>query len=125
MRTDPETLAKILAASSPPVGVALPVSLDLPRSWSERLFQAKVIEILKFYSWLYYHTADSRRSVGGFPDLVACRERLVYVELKTETGELSADQQRWQEALRRAGEETYVWRPSDLVTIVRVLEEYR
>jgi hypothetical protein len=90
--------------------------------------------------WRWYHTRDSRRSVPGFPDLVLVRPpRLLFVELKTERGKLTADQVAWLEDLEmvsatfvgRAWDppadplpppvEVYVWRPSDRPEIERIL----
>ena len=90
--------------------------------------------------WRYYHTRDSRRSAAGFPDLVLVRgPRLIFAELKTERGKLTADQVAWLEDLAmvaatatgRAWDppgdppppvpEVYVWRPSDRPEIGRIL----
>lgn len=70
-----------------------------------------------------YHTFDSRRSTYGFPDLVLVRRpRLIFAELKTETGRLTRDQQDWLEDLDACGPaETYVWRPSDRFEMDRIL----
>ena len=53
---------------------------------------------------LWYHTRDSRRSPSGFPDLVCVGPGFViYRELKTARGRVSAAQQRWLDALRDTG----------------------
>lgn len=60
-----------------------------------------------------YHTHDSRRSDRGWPDLViAGRDRVIFRELKTETGRLSVDQVLWIEDLTRCGLHADVWKPS-------------
>jgi hypothetical protein len=91
---------------------------------------------LEMFRWLWYHTYDSRRSNGGFPDIVATqytdmrffdpnhwRARVIYVELKSEQGRLGFRQKIWLEHLRRSRMEVHVWRPSDLASglIERVL----
>lgn len=64
--------------------------------------------------YLVYHTHNSQGSDPGFPDLVLLKgRRVVYVELKTQSGRLSAAQREWLEGLQAAGEEVHVWRPSD------------
>ena len=66
------------------------------------------------FSWLAYHTHDSRHSAAGFPDLVLVRgESIIYAELKSERGKVTAAQQEWLDALAATGTETHVWRPSD------------
>jgi VRR-NUC domain len=50
----------------------------------------------------------------GFPDLVLVRERVMFVELKSEGNSLSPEQRRWIERLHGAAAEIYVWKPRDL-----------
>jgi hypothetical protein len=65
------------------------------------------------FGWLGYHTHDSRHSAAGFPDCVFVRgTEIVYAELKSERGKVTATQQEWLDALAAAGAETHVWRPS-------------
>lgn len=76
--------------------------------------------------WLAYHTHDSRHSDAGFPDLVLVHpltDRLLFVELKATTGRLRCTQRAWLDALRGAGMDVRVWRPSDLDEAFRVLVE--
>ena len=70
------------------------------------------------WTWLSIH------SPSGFPDLVlvsAARKRVIWAELKTEKGKVSEKQQRWLDELRAAGQEAYVWRPSDWPEVQEVL----
>ena len=61
---------------------------------------------------LSYHTHDSRRSPAGFPDRVYCGPGgVLFRELKTDTGKLTAAQEEWLEALHDAGMDVGVWRP--------------
>jgi len=94
----------------------------LPPEISEKDFMAKVIELAESQGWHCYHTHDSRRSEAGFPDLTLVRERVIYVELKTEIGKLTKAQREWIKALAWAGGETYVWRPRDWPEVQKVLE---
>lgn len=106
------------------------------RPQSERQFQSAVIQFAHTLGWAIFHVNDSRREVvrqdgarhmigdkeaAGFPDLVLARDRVVYAELKSETGRLSKTQLKWLGALSDAGQESYVWRPSCWPEIERVL----
>ena len=80
----------------------------------EKDLMALVIREARRLGWRVYHTHDSRRSEPGFPDLCMVRGgRVVYAELKSERGKLTAEQKRWLEDLRGAGQEAYMWRPAD------------
>jgi hypothetical protein len=67
------------------------------------------------FGWLAYHTHDSRSSAAGFPDLCMTRgPEIVFAELKSERGKVTAAQQEWLDALDAVpGTEVYVWRPRD------------
>ena len=89
---------------------------------TEKEFMAHVVELAKFKGWLVYHTYDSRRSEPGFPDLcMVRRSRLVFAELKNERLRLTDAQKEWKARLVQAGQEMYLWRPSDWDEIVEVL----
>lgn len=89
----------------------------------ESTLQGIVRSVALRCGYLYYHTHDSRRSDPGFLDtelLSNPREwpvekplRQMWIELKTETGKLTEDQELRIEALTLMGREVYVWRPSD------------
>lgn len=67
-----------------------------PEYTTERAFQRVVEQLLTLHGWRYYHTHDSRRSIPGFPDIVALRgHRLLALELKTRRGRATADQLAW------------------------------
>lgn len=92
---------------------------------SEASFQGAVLEIAALTGWLAYHPHDSRRSEPGFPDLTLVRERLVFAELKSDTGKLRPEQQTWFDALLAAGIEVYVWRPQNWPQIMDTLKRKR
>lgn len=70
----------------------------LDEAMTERVFQDAVTEFAQLHGWLVYHTHDSRRSAPGFPDLTMVRNgRVVFAELKTERGRVTADQARFME----------------------------
>lgn len=85
---------------------------------------AQVIELSRLYQWKVYHTHDSRRSEAGYPDLTLVRgQRLIYCELKSARGRLTAAQREWLTALGAVpGVETYCWRPDDWTSILCTLK---
>jgi len=91
-------------------------------SMKEKEFQSMVEEIAKLYGWTYYHTRNSIGSQAGFPDLVMLRgEREVVAELKSQKGKLTEPQKDWLKKFKKAGNETFVWRPSDIRDIEEIL----
>ncbi len=84
-------------------------------SLAEKAFQAQVVALARMQGWRVYHAHDSRRSEPGFPDLCMVRApRVVYAELKTDTGRLGPEQVCWIEELKACpGVEVYVWRPAN------------
>ncbi len=90
---------------------------------NEKQLDAAVRELTAMFGWLRYHTFDSRRSPGGFPDLVLVRPpRVIAAELKAENGRLTAKQAEWLNALGQCpGIETYVWRPQDFDHVTAML----
>ena len=89
----------------------------------EKEFQRDVTKAATDLGWLWYHTHDSRRSVPGFPDLVLVRRgRIIFAELKTDKGKLSAAQECWGAELECCeGIEYYVWRPRDWDWVLEIL----
>src|SRR5689334_16563673 len=73
---------------------------------SEKEFMRSVCEAATAYGWTYYHTWNSMHSAAGFPDLVMVRNvRLIFAELKTESGTLTKQQSKWSENLRQTAAE--------------------
>lgn len=81
---------------------------------TEKQFESQVKHLAKLFGWKYYHTFLSKWSVTGFPDCVFVRERVVYAELKSETGQPTPEQYEWLVTLTEAGQEVYLWRPDDM-----------
>jgi hypothetical protein len=82
----------------------------------ERDLQRTVVEMAEVLGWSTFHVRDSRGSNPGWPDLALVRgNRLVFVELKSATGRLTAEQL---DVLGRLDAvehvETHVWRPGDI-----------
>ena len=105
---------------------------------TEAAFTSQVIALCRLWGWKVAHFRAAQTARGwrtpvqgdgaGFPDLVLVRPakrgvvgRLVWAELKTDTGRLSAEQERWLDALKGAGQEAYVWRPEQWDTIQQIL----
>jgi hypothetical protein len=87
----------------------------IARMTSEKVWQARVERMARELGWTFYHTYDSRRSQAGYPDLHLVRGgEEIYIECKTEAGELSAKQIEWRDLLVGAGAEWYCWRPSSI-----------
>jgi hypothetical protein len=80
---------------------------------TEAELQALVADACKHFGLHHYHTHDSRRSTSGFPDSVIVGVRVLYRELKDDTGKLSVAQRSWGSRLTAAGADWQVWRPAD------------
>lgn len=77
----------------------------------------KVADAARTLGWLVYHTYDSHRSEPSFPDLVLVKPPYVlFVDIKTEVGELSQEQVLWLQRLDNCTHPpiALLWRPSDL-----------
>ncbi len=91
----------------------------------ETPFQNRVIDLAKRHGFICYHTHNSRRSAKGYPDVafakVGAPFRYFLAELKRETEKPSPEQLVWINAIRAAGIDCYLWRPSDWPFIVQTL----
>ncbi len=97
-------------------------------------FTKQVLQLAKLLGWRTAHFRPGMMANGrwitavsgdgkGFPDLVLVRgKRLLFVELKTDDGEMSEEQTGWMLDLYRAGVDVQLWRPSKWATIQRELE---
>lgn len=106
----------------------------LEREVTEAQFQRQVIQLAQLCGWRVAHFRPAMNAKGewrtpvaadgaGFPDLVLVRgHKLLFRELKTETGSLTVLQERWGEELRLAGADWGVWRPSDWPVIEQLLK---
>lgn len=104
---------------------------------TEAEFMAQVIELARVLGWHWAHFRPAQTRHGwrtpvqgplgaGFPDLVLVhprKQRVVYLELKSEKGKLSAAQGIVHGILLAAGCEVYVWRPNDWDEVVAVLRD--
>lgn len=91
---------------------------------TERELDRQVMDLVKLFGWaLSYHTFISVKSAPGFPDRVFVRPpRVLFVEEKSEKGVLTANQERWAEALKACpGVEYVLLRPSGLNAFTEIL----
>lgn len=98
---------------------------------TEANWQKIVIKIAEEYGWKWYHPPDNipnkagrRQSVkAGYPDLTLVRNnRLIFIELKTNKGKATEQQEDWLEALSKAGAETHILRPKDILKVHKILK---
>jgi hypothetical protein len=92
-----------------------------PAPVSEAAFMQAVVKLARQQQYLVYHTYTSKRSPEGFPDLICARagSPLLAIETKTDTGQPTAAQAAWLEALGGCtGVVAEVWRPAQLQEIV-------
>ena len=104
---------------------------------SERELAATVDALAELHGWKIFGVLEqrvyARRLSRGFPDRVMTRAgRLLFVEYKSQAGEMGPGQQDWLDALSQCrapegyrvggGVEVYLWRPSDLDSIEEILK---
>lgn len=90
---------------------------------TEKEFQRQVLDLAGIYGWAVYHPLLSKWSEKGWPDLSMVRgSRLIFAELKRQSGATTIHQDRWLGMLSAVpGIEVHVWRPSDIDHIAEVL----
>ena len=128
-RLPPELESRILATPGTRAGRTVAEAIAAaaaeaepePAFDTEKAFMAAVMQEAKRRGWRMYHTHNSRKSAAGFPDLVLVRERVLWIELKTDAGTVAADQANWLEDLAAAGQDVHVWRPKDWPEILHAL----
>jgi len=98
---------------------------------TEAQFKRQVIRTAKAAGWLVSEMVDgehNKRQQGdaGAPDLTLChpeRNLFLMVELKTDDGRLSKEQERWIDAIEDAGVDVEIWRPAYWHSIEALLAE--
>lgn len=99
------------------------------RAMPEKQWMAQVVETLEWLGFLVYHPYDSRRDNPGFLDIWAVGKaggpnegRLIVIETKTETGQLTSDQLAWLVSLERVKTvEVMAARPRDVDRVMALL----
>lgn len=102
----------------------------------ESLWQQAVERMFRQVGWDTQHFWNTMNARPGFPDLLCWRVthvffpanvhqrvngKLVFAELKTETGKVTESQRSTLLNLAAAGAPVFLWRPSDLDEILAVL----
>lgn len=85
---------------------------------TERELQEQVRLMCAQLGLYHYHTHDSRRSQAGWVDSTIINTRtgrLMFRELKTQSGQMTADQKMIGYALTAGGFDWALWRPADLI----------
>lgn len=94
------------------------------KAWNEATWQRELLDLAcNHLGWAYFHPYRSYKSPTGFPDLVLCKRRVIFAELKTyaKSSKPTPAQVEWLNTLRDAGAEVYLWRPQHLDEITRIL----
>ncbi len=88
------------------------------RNMAETVFQSKVGQYAVAKGALHYHTHNSERSEGGFPDSVIVGNYVMFRELKSDSDSatVSPKQRKWIEKLESVGADVGVWWPIDWET---------
>lgn len=77
----------------------------------------EVLDLAKKYGVLAFHSYGPPVSTAGFPDLVlAGQHGVVFAELKSDSGQTSAEQDLWAWNLQQSGQKYVVFRPMHLET---------
>lgn len=102
---------------------------------SERQFTDALIGYAEALGWLCWHVRPARTASGwrspmqgngakGVLDTELIRgKRLLKIELKTDSGQLTPEQRLWVERYQAAGIECHVLRPRDWRTIEKILSQ--
>ncbi|MGL5908712.1 MAG: VRR-NUC domain-containing protein [Phycicoccus sp.] len=95
---------------------------------TEAAWTTWVIDLARWHGWHVSHFRPARTAAGwrtavqghpGFPDLVLARAGLVlFRELKTDRGVVTAEQRAWLAAI---GDHADVWRPRDRDLVIDTL----
>lgn len=105
------------------------LALDL-KDLTEKQFEHQAIGtadhpgVARQVGFLVYHTLRSKGSQPGYPDWTLARERVIFLELKTEKNKPTDAQKKWLGALLNAGAEVYLVRPRHLEQLTRILAHH-
>lgn len=99
---------------------ATPATRTLWGQVTEDALLDSVLQAAALGGWAAFHVRNSKAGIiqgpagEGFPDLVLCNgRRILYRELKSQRGHLTAAQEGWRDRLTAAGADWGLWRPSD------------
>ncbi len=105
------------------------------RGHPEADFQQQIIELLHLNGWVVAHFRSARTGKGwvtpvaadgaGFLDLLAVHARpgrVLAIEVKTDSGRLTPEQQAWRDNWDSAGFPAFVARPSNWEQLVKIVK---
>ena len=75
------------------------------QAMSEAQFQEELRKLAAIHGYRYFHNWSALHSPAGFPDCVLvnkAKRRLIFAELKSDTGKLTDQQQEWIDDLKAA-----------------------
>jgi hypothetical protein len=78
--------------------------------------QHEVMGLCRDLGLYHYHPWTSVNSAAGWPDSVIIGNRVLFRELKSQSGRLTREQAEVGRKLKAAGQNWRVWRPSDLLS---------
>lgn len=110
---------------------------DYADTMTERQLMDAIIDAATRLNWCVCHISDGLYAVAakhgrhdamtgakGFPDIfLAGHGRVLAIECKSATGDLTDEQERWLVELKAAGVTTLVARPRDMDTVIAHLED--
>ena len=82
---------------------------------TEEQFQYRIRELCRKQGLYVYHAANSIGADKGWPDLVIIGQRVLFREIKTNTGVLTSEQRLIGYKLKAARQDWAVWWPKDLI----------
>jgi hypothetical protein len=95
-----------------------------PEELSEKQWSQQFKGLFTVLGWVGYHPYLSIHSERGWPDwslVHLTTKRLIFVELKKESGKLSDSQIRWRDLLEATGQEWYCLKPSQFDEAAEIL----
>jgi len=88
---------------------------------SEAEWQEQVIALAEHFGWWWWRDNMSTRNRRGMTDLILFRDRIIWAELKKETGKSRPGQPEFAARVIRAGGKHYIWRPRHKAEVLEVL----
>jgi hypothetical protein len=93
-----------------------PKRADYAARMPERELQQLVADLCRLLGLPHFHVRHSRGMTAGWPDSVIIGTKVIYRELKSQTGQLTPEQRATGDALKAGGADWKVWRPRDWLT---------
>lgn len=107
---------KARAALTAPVSLADLQAAAMTEDRGPDSLDAHVRKLMKDLGLWGHHPWRSDKSEKGWPDWTILGTRIIYRELKSETGTLRPDQAKVRDRIVAAGGDWGLWRPSDLLS---------